>query len=175
MKQRVIVLAVALLILAPAFGQKVTRDWDRSANFEQYQTYAWAEGTDIPNPLMHQRVIAAIDYQLSMKGLLKQDSNPDMYVAYHANSSEQVILDTTSWGYGYGSGWRGRGGYGGGSSTTTMRTYNKGTLVIDMWSTKAKQILWRGTITNTIADKPEKNEKRINKGTEKLFKKFPPK
>ncbi len=40
---------------------------------------------------------------------------------------------------------------------------------------KDKKILWRGTITNTIANKPEKNEKKINKGTEKLFKKFPPK
>jgi hypothetical protein len=29
-------------------------------------------------------------------------------------------------------------------------------------------------MTDTVSDKPEKNEKKINKGAEKLFKNFPP-
>ena len=43
-----------------------------------------------------------------------------------------------------------------------------------IWSAAEKSLMWRGTSTDTLSDKPEKNEKKINKGMEKLFKDFPP-
>ncbi len=42
---------------------------------------------------------------------------------------QQVTYTTT----GYGDGRRWHRGYGGGTATTTARTYNKGTLVVDIW------------------------------------------
>lgn len=118
---------------------------------------------------MDQRVIAAVEYHLSMKGYRQVDSDPDMFLTYHASAAEETTLTTTSMGYGYGRGWRGGGFGGGGTSTTHAYKYVKGTLVVDMWDAKAKQLLWRGSATQTLSDKPEKNEKKINKAMEKLF------
>lgn len=164
-------LAVAL-IATPAFAQKVTVDYDHEADFTKYSTYAWKEGSPIPNPLMDQRVVAAVEYHLAMNGLLKVESNPDLHVTYHASAAEEVVVDTNHYGYRYGPGWRWGGGVG--TSTSTVRKYFKGTWVLDIWDAGAKTLIWRGTATDTISDKPEKNEKKINKGAEKMFEKFPP-
>jgi len=83
---------------------------------------------------------------------------------------------------GYGRGFYGRGGYGGygwggfggGNATTTVNEYQVGTMVVDIFSTKDKKLIFRGVGQDEISDKPEKNEKKIEKGTEKMFKKFPP-
>jgi len=92
-----------------------------------------------------------------------------MIVTYHGIRTEERSLNTTGYGYGR---WRG-----GGSATTYVNTYHKGTLVIDMYDSKTKQMIFRGTGTDSVSDKPEKNEKKINKVFDKMFdpKKWPPK
>ena len=52
------------------------------------------------------------------------------------------------------------------------RDNTKGTLVVDIWDAKTKDMVFRGTTTDTISDKPEKNEKKINKGMKKMFEEF---
>jgi len=49
-----------------------------------------------------------------------------------------------------------------------------GTLVIDLFDTKTKQLIWRGTASDTLSNNSNKNIENLNKGVEKLFKKFPP-
>jgi hypothetical protein len=34
--------------------------------------------------------------------------------------------------------------------------------------------MFRGVATDTLSDKPEKNEEKLNKSVEKIFKSFPP-
>jgi hypothetical protein len=76
-----------------------------------------------------------------------------------------------SGGYG-GYGWRGVGGMG--SATTTVNEYTVGTLVVDIFDAKSKQLLFRGTASDEISDKPEKNVKKLAKASDKMFKDFPP-
>jgi uncharacterized protein DUF4136 len=47
-------------------------------------------------------------------------------------------------------------------------------LVIDLFDAKTKQAIFRGVATDTLSDKPEKNEDKLNKSVEKMFKKCPP-
>jgi Domain of unknown function (DUF4136) len=54
-------------------------------------------------------------------------------------------------------------------------TYKVGTLVLDMYDSKTNKLMWRGTAVDTVSSKPEKNEKKLEKGIEKMFEKFPPK
>lgn len=61
-----------------------------------------------------------------------------------------------------------------GTSTTTESEYQVGTLVVDVFSAKDKKLVFRGIGQDEISDKPEKNEKKIAKATEKMFKNFPP-
>ena len=69
---------VILCCLAAPFGvaQKTTVDWDRNvADFSGFKSYSWTKPVRAtPNPLMDQRIVAAIDSQLAAKGLEKRDS-----------------------------------------------------------------------------------------------------
>lgn len=168
-------LGLAVLLAAPAAGyaQKVTSDYDHSAMFANYKTYYW-EKVQTANPLWNKRVQDSIDAQLQAKGWKKVESGGDVAVVAVSATQQQKTLNTFYDGWGGGWGYRGFGGMGVGSATTTVSTYLEGTLVIDMYDAKTKQLLWRGHAVGEISDKPDKTEKTLNKATEKLFEKFPP-
>jgi Domain of unknown function (DUF4136) len=72
-------------------------------------------------------------------------------------------------GYGY----RGFGG-GTGTASTVVSEYRVGTLVVDMFDAKSKNLVFRGTAEDEISDNPEKNAKKLEKASTKMFKDFPP-
>ena len=183
MYQRTLTVAIATLVLAPAvvLAQKVTYDYEKSADFKSYKTYAHKDGTKVGQPLIDDRIVAAIDTQLASKGLTKS-ANPDIYVVYHVAFDKEKDISTFSsglgggygpYGYGWGGGWSG----GMGTSTTTVRDILVGTLVVDIADAKKNTMVWRGMATkevNTTAS-PEKRDKSINDGMKKVFKNYPPK
>ena len=73
---------------------------------------------------------------------------------------------------GIGGGWGWRGGFG--SATTTAQHYKEGTLVIDIYDVKTKQLIWRGSAEGTLSDKASKNEKKLETVVAKMFKDYPP-
>jgi hypothetical protein len=119
---------------------------------------------------MKRRVIDAVNAQLTAKGLQLVTEGGDLGVTAHGATSEEHTLQTFYSGFGEW-GWR---GWGSGMATTIPETYTVGTLIIDLFDTRTKQVIWRGTATGTVPDKPEKTAKKLNKAIEKMFKKFPP-
>jgi hypothetical protein len=95
-------------------------------------------------------------------------------VLYHVAIDVETQINTVNMG-GY-SGWYGGyyGGGGGGTSTTYVDKIPVGTLRVDIGDVKNKKLLWQGTATDNLSDKPEKVEKTINKAAEKMFKEYPP-
>ena len=73
---------------------------------------------------------------------------------------------------GFGGGRRWGGGFG--DSTTTTNTYKVGTLVVDLFDAKTKTLIWRGSSSDTLSDKSDKNIKNLDKGVRKMFDHFPP-
>ena len=61
------------------------------------------------------------------------------------------------------------------TSTSRVRIYKEGALVVDIYKADVKELIWRGAITGTISDNPQKNVKNFKKGLAKLFKEYPPK
>jgi hypothetical protein len=61
-----------------------------------------------------------------------------------------------------------------GDATTTTETYKVGTLVVDLFNTNTKKLVWRGSASDTLSNKSEKNIDNLDKGVEKMFEKFPP-
>ena len=49
-----------------------------------------------------------------------------------------------------------------------------GTLVVDIFDAKSKSLIFRGTASDEISEKLEKNQKKLAKASEKMFKDFPP-
>ncbi len=164
-----------LLVGAVAVGGCVTlqvnMDYDREADFSMYQTYAWHE-SDVSladdDPLMHQRLIQAIDDQLSAKGLQKTDAMPDLLVTYHGESQELVVLDRVS----YYDGWYRYGGIG--VSTVRARSYEQGTLVVDLVDAEQNRLVWRGVATDTVAGSPDAQTSQIETAIRQMFRRYPP-
>lgn len=166
-------LLIVLLLTTFATAQKVNTDYDKSASFSNYHTYAWSDGTPVKNQLMDQRIHDNIDQQLSAKGLQKvtDPDKADLLVTYEAAIGQQTQINTTGMG-GWGYGW---GRYGGGMATTTVNNIPTGQLVVLLGDNKTHKVVWRGTASDTLSDNPDKNTKKVQKATAKMFAKYPPK
>ena len=169
------------VVLAPVvlLAQKVSYDFDKTANFPAFKTYALKDGTKVGQQLIDDRIVAAIDSALTAKGFTKSSSDPDVFVVYHVAFDKEKDISTFSSGYGggygpYGWGW---GGGMGGTSTTQVRDILIGTLVIDMADAKKGQLAWRGIGVKEVDTqaKPEKRDKSITNAVNKIFKNYPPK
>jgi hypothetical protein len=181
MRKRLIPVVLAI-VLAPALllAQKVSYDYNKSSSFASFKTYALKDGTKVGQPLIDDRIVAAIDTELAAKGLTKAESNPDVFVIYHVAFDQEKDISTYSSGYGggygpYGYGWG--GGWGGGTTSTQVRNILIGTLVIDIADAKANTMAWRGMATKEVnpQNNPEKRDKSINNAVKKIFKNYPPK
>ena len=160
---------------ATAFAQDVKVDFDKDANFGAIKTFSVKIGTSWNNPLSEKRVVAEIEQALTEKGWTKAEADKaDAIVVLHGATEKEKTLNTFySGGYG-GYGWRGMGMGGMGTATTTTSEYLVGTLVVDIFDAKSKQLMYRGTAQDELSDKPDKNAKKLAKASDKLFKDFPP-
>jgi Domain of unknown function (DUF4136) len=160
-----------LFALGTAFAQQVKTDFDHQANFSQYKSYSWQQ-VKSTDPLWDARIKNAVDAQLHAKGWTRVDSGGDVAIVAIATTQTQRTLQTFYDGFGGGWRWRGFGGMG--EATTTEQDYKEGTLVVDMYDAKTQQLIWRGSAEDTLSNKADKNEKNLDKGVAKMFKKFPP-
>ena len=177
-----VLILMMFLIAAAASAQKVYIDHDPSYDGSGVKTFAWAKSPETSmaesNGLMHSRIVNAIEHFLSQGGLREVESDPDVYVTYHTNSKEELSVNTDNFGYGYPGGWAwdpywpGYYGGGWGSTTTTVSQYTRGTLIVDVWDAKAKKLVWRGSASAIVPDKPAKLEKKIYKAIEKMVAKW---
>ena len=172
MQKKVIVLIGLALFLANAsFAQQVKTDYDRAANFSQYKTYSW-EKVQTPDPLWVDRIKAAVNAALAAKGWTQVESGGDISIIAMEINRDHQILNTYYDDFGGGWRWRGFGGFG--ESTTTSDTYTVGTLVVDLFDAKTKNLVWRGVSSGMLSDKSLKNINNLNRGVQKMFQHFPP-
>jgi hypothetical protein len=162
-----------MMIANITFAQNVKTDYSKSTDFSKYKTFMWIKEPKTTNPLMRQRVIDDINAALTARGLQLVTTNADLGIAAHAATQNERTLNTFY--DGFGGGWRWGGGFGGlGSATTTVDTYQVGTLVVDIFDSQTKAAIWRGTSSKTLSDNPQTNAKNLNKAVDKMFKNFPP-
>jgi hypothetical protein len=167
----VVMCGALLFCCAIAHAQDVHYNAVPGTNFAQYKTYNWVEipGGVHPNQIVDGEIKQAVDSQLAMKGLTKTtEDSADLYVGY------QVAVDQEKqWNaFGMGGAWR----LGGGMGQATSSTINIGSLVLDIYDAKAKQLVWTGTATKTIdpGKNEQKNLEKLQKGIAKLLKNYPP-
>jgi acylphosphatase len=163
-----VLIAILLSIAIISFAVDVKTDYDHHANFSQYRTYSWAK-VEMPDPLWNDRVKEAVDKELTQKGWTQVPSNGDVSVVAVGTTHEKRQLRTFYDGF---DGWL-WGGFG--DATTVEETYDVGTLIIDMFDTSTKKLIWRGSATDTLAGNPRKDTDKLNKAVHKMFEHFPPK
>jgi Domain of unknown function (DUF4136) len=170
MQQKIFVSAGMILLLASAsFAQHVKTDFDRSTDFSQYKTYSW-EKVQTQDALLVDRIKEAVNAALTAKGWTPVESGGDVSILAMEMTHNHRTLNTYY--DGFGGGWRWGGGFG--NATTTEETYKVGTLVVDLFDANSKKLIWRGSSSDTLSDKSDKNIKALDKGVQKMFDHFPP-
>ena len=168
-----VLMGMMLLFAGKSSAQQVKTDYDRGANFGQYKSYSWQQ-VKTKDALDVDRIKSAVNAALAAKGWTLVESGGDVAIIAIEMTRDQQTLNTFYDGFAGGWGWRRFGGGGFGEATTTSETYKVGTLVIDLFDTKTKQLIWRGASSDTLSNSSDKNIKNLDKGVEKMFKNFPP-
>jgi hypothetical protein len=176
----IVVLVTGLLLVCcvAASAQDIRFNYVQGTNFSQYKTYKWVRipKAQYPNSIMDEQIMRAIEAQLALKGLSKNEDNPDLYITYQVALNQEKQWNSYSSGGDYW-GWGGWGGWGGMSTTTTTSsTINIGTISCDIYDVAQKKQIWRGDASKTLGSgkDPAKVQKNLNKAMAKLFKKYPP-
>jgi hypothetical protein len=162
---------IVFLIATASLAQQVKTDYDREANFSQYKTYSW-EKVQTQDSLWVDRIKEAVNTDLAAKGWIPVQSGGDISVVAIGTTQNQQTLDTFYDGFGGGWRWRGFGGFG--DSTTTVETYKVGTLVVDLFDPKTKKLIWRGSASDALSNKSDRNIRNLDKDVQKMFDHFPP-
>lgn len=156
-----------LFAVLPAAAQEVSVDWDHHVEFSNYHTFSWIS-VQTPNSIWDERVKEAINGALTAKGFTHVPApGGDMSIMAISTTSARPTVETFYTGFG---GWHWRGF---GDAVTTVRDYEVGTLVVDIYDTRTTRLLWRGSASGALADKADKNIKRLNRAVRKMFRNFP--
>jgi hypothetical protein len=184
-----LVLAGALLLGASvaALGDNVRTDYNHQADFTQYHSYSWGN-VKTSDPFYVGRVQQAVNRQLQAKGwkLVPTGGSVTVFASdsLHNQQETQTMYDGLGGGWGGGWGWGGwgwgggwgPGGLGGlGEATTTTTMQQTSNLVIDLFESGSKNLLWRGLATEDLSSNAGKNTKSLDGDIAKMFKGFPPK
>ena len=165
-----ITLTILACVGAVAFAQQVRFDYDRSANFSAYKTYQWMDQKTIDpgDQLLDRDIKRAVDQQLVGKGLQRVNNGGDLQVSYQGTISQEKQFDGFGWGPHEWGGW--------GNGRVTTSTIEVGTLVIELFDSGTRQLVWRGAASKTldISKDPDKNYQKLEKAMAELFKNYPP-
>jgi len=181
--KRILFLSTLILFLATscALGQDVRYNFDKDINFSKFKTYKWVILKDAPtaNDLVTKQLKDAVDAELANKGLTKiDDDTANLFIGYQAGVGQEKQFTSFSSDWGYGGGWYRGGWYGPGGGTTTgsTSTIYVGQLVLDMYDSTNRDLVWRGVASKTLDSKakPDKQEKKLAKAVKKLLKNYPP-
>jgi hypothetical protein len=168
MKRQALQLLIPMIAGVGVLLAAIKTDYDHNADFSRYKTYSWisAKGSD---ELWSERIMQDVDAQLMAKGWTKVESGGDATVSAFGRTHNEQSLETYYTGFGGGWRWRGFG-----DATTVVENTPVGSLVVDVFDGSSKKLIWRASSTETLSSKPDKNEKKLEKAVEDMFKKFPP-
>jgi hypothetical protein len=191
-RQIAAILVLAVVVLAPsltAAGIKIKIEFDKMYNFTAMKTYGWhpdgagevklletlgedpAEILKRFGPVME----GALQAECAKRGLTQAPAGtkPDVYIHYY------ILV-------GPGSESQFRGQFIGGvppwglpdfeMTTTALKIYEQGTVVLDFVDVPRMEIVWRGIAqTETQRQRtPQERDKRVRDGVAEMLKKFPP-
>lgn len=174
--------ATALIFLAAALfctvanAQKTSAAHDENVDFSKYKTFAF-DKDGARNPFVNTLIVQALERELTARGLTKVTADQDLKVSYLAATLPNMQVQNVPFYHVVNPAYSGMVG----SSHMQMWDVTTGTLVIDLWDTKTDRVVFRGTVNEVLKRAPSADPKAdaqmvskpINKGIEKVFKKYP--
>ena len=174
MKARLFVGLAATLLVAACSGISTTTDFDPAVDFSAFSSYDWIDSQGQIDNITSSRVRSAVDATMAERGFSQSSSNPDLAVSYQVTSAERRSFNTVNSGWSGGYRWGGWG-MGMGTSTTTENVWTEGTLILAIFDTSTKNLVWTGSATTDIdgSRTPEDRQRLIDDAVGKMMKNFP--
>lgn len=181
MKILKIIPLLLLFIASSCVSVRVSSDYDKNVNFNEYKTFAFykkgIDKVDISD-LDKRRILRAIEADLLAKGFTKSEK-PDLLVNIFTKSREKINVYNNHyygwypWYYG------GFGPYGYGFGPGAYHNVSKsteGTLFIDLIDANKKELAWQGMGTGALTTSGDiaKKEARIKEFVNEIMAKYPP-
>ena len=163
-----------LFIFASCTTVRVAADYDKEANFSNYNSFAFYKpGIDKTkiSDLDKKRILRAIDAELSAKGMSKSQ-NPTLLVSIFTKERERVDVYNRNFGFGWGwSPWWYGGYYGSHIAQST-----EGSLYVDLIDARTKELVWQGVGRAKLitSGNIEKKEERIREIVHEILAAYPP-
>lgn len=165
-KALIVILTFGLLTAGAAFAQQVSVNYNHNQSFANYHTYAWGGNNknQIRNSILAQVAKQDIENAMSAKGFQKveESQNPDLILTASGGEREQ-----TSW-----NAW-GMRGIGGGMGGISPEQNIEATMVVSLYDPKTQSLVWRGIAQDTLDNNGNKNQEKVNKAVQKMFKQWP--
>lgn len=165
-----------LFVMASCSSIRVAADYDTTADFSQYKTYAFykkgIDKVDISD-IDKRRILRALEAEFAAKGMVKSE-NPDLIVSIFAKSTKKVDVYNNNgfnnFYYGYWSPW-----YYGPNYGSQVTVHEEGTLFVDFVDNNKKELVWQGIGKGALViDDAAKKEARIKEFISKILEKYPP-
>jgi hypothetical protein len=158
-------MGLVFLLAAGARADRVTSDYDHAVNFSNYKTFMWIQEPESNDPYMKARIIASISAELTMRGMRQVSDGADLAVGVNIGTEEahtwEDHYDGTRWGWDPG-------------LVTRPRTFEVGTLIVNLFDADCRKLVWQGVGTDVISHKPDKRIRETEEQIEKMFREFPP-
>jgi len=180
-RKHLALVGVFTLAAVAVLADNVKTDFDKGADFSKIHTYSWGQ-VKTSNPMYQTRIKQEVDRDLQAKGWQMVESGGDATIFATGEVHNQTELQTSydNFGPGWGGGWGwGRWGWGAGAgfgeATTTETNKPVADLVLDIFQSGDKTLMYRAVISRNVSDNSDKNVKGLDKDIEKALKDFPPK
>ena len=185
----VVVGALALAVAVVQAGVKVRAEFDKAYDFSKARTYGWhPDGAGEVKMLMREggdpeqirarwepTIKDAVEKEMAKRGLVQATGGvPDLYLNYYflsgpnseAQTRGQFIGAVPPWGVPDFE-----------MTTTSLKIFEQGTLILDIIDGPKRQIAWRGIAEAEVnrQNTAAKREQRLREAVSELLKKYPPK
>jgi len=169
--------AVAITLLSVllggcAAGMAIQSEGDPAVSFDSYGTYAWSATERAPRDVrvtqaLRDQIRDDIDRHLADKGYVRVTTGADFSVTYQVTIEGETITQTLD--YYTGSNWKQT------LAGPTTRRYEEGMLIIDAMDGESDRLIWRGTATAEVRQRPNMEERsdRVAEAVRKVLAEFP--
>jgi len=176
-------IVVTLVLMQACSGIPVSQDFEQGFDFSGLKTFAWDAneenqwGIASSNELVDRRIRSAIENTLTARQFSQVDSGKaDFLMLYNVVVEQRISSSNVSGGVSVGRSSRGRHGSIGLSTGSQVRTYEQGTLLIDVIDVVSDKLVWRGTSSQALPDlsDPQRLTDHINTTVAAILEQFPP-
>ena len=167
---------VIVMLSVGAWAQKIDVQYDKNLDYSKFKTFAWGSHDAVSRPGLAIAIAAAIEEELTKRGLTKVSDHPDLYVKMYGSVDQELSISDVDPLYGTAGIPPFATAYGlwssmpGGSAPVTV---HKGQLVVDLIDSSPKKLVWRGVAKDKLSDKTSKLVDQVNNAVDKMFQQYP--